>query len=133
MVVNAGETSLSVADALGPARLESALSGARTARMELYPDIVERGSWTVRETVRKPKARFFALLSCLWLLASVGASFPFWNGWPESFSGAECLCGVVIVLEPVFIVLAVVFWFSEQPRIIREMHRNPDYDIRRCR
>ncbi len=113
--------------------VESYSGGARTAGMESYPDIVERGSWTVRETVRRPKARFFVLLSFLWLLASVGASFPFWDGWPESSSGLECLCGVVIVLELVFIVLAVVFWFSEQPRIIiREMHRNPDYDIRKC-
>jgi hypothetical protein len=37
---------------------------------------------------------------------------------------------MVIVLEPVFVVLGAVSWFTEKPRIIREMHRNPDYDIR---
>jgi len=100
-------------------------------RMESYPDIVERGGWTVRETARRPRARFFTLLSCLWLLVSIGASFPFWDGWPQSFSGLEWFCTMLIILEPAFIVLAVVCWFTEHPRIIREMKRNPDYDIRK--
>ena len=82
-------------------------------------------------TTRRRKARFFSLLSCLWLLVSVGASFPFWNGWPESFSDLEWFCTMLIVLEPVFIVLAVVSRFTERPRIIREMRRNPDYDVRK--
>ena len=99
--------------------------------MNPYPDIVERGSWTVRETVRRPMARFFTLVSFLWLLASIGASSPFWNGWPQSFSGLEWLCSLLVALEPVFIGLAVVFWFTEHPRTTREMHRNPDYDIRK--
>src|SRR5256885_6572566 len=89
--------------------------------MESYPDNFETGSWTVRQTVRRPKTRFFALLSCLWLLVSVGASFPFWHGWPESFSDLEWFCGLLVVLEPVFVILAVVLSFTERPRIIKSL------------
>ena len=97
--------------------------------MESYPDNFETGSWTVRQTIRRPKTRFFTLLSCLWLLASVGASFPFWHGWPESFSALESFCGFVIVFEPVFIALAVAFWFTEPPFIIQEQYRDLDGEL----
>src|SRR5688572_25595575 len=99
--------------------------------MESYPDNFETGSWTVRETVRRPKARFFTLLSCLWLLASVGASFPFWHGWPESFSTLEWFCGWLMLLEPAFVALAIAFWFTERPLTIKEQHRSLDYELRK--
>jgi hypothetical protein len=99
--------------------------------MESYPDNFETGSWTVRETVRRPKTRFFSLLSCLWLFVSIGASFPFWHGWPGSFSEMEWLCGLIIGLELVFVVAAVIFWFTEPPRTIREQRRILEYGIHR--
>ena len=40
----------------------------------------------------------------------------------------EWFCSLIIGLELVFVVVAVTFWFTEPPRIIREMHRNPDCD-----
>ena len=95
--------------------------------MESYPDNFETGSWTVRETVRRPRTRFFALLSCLWLIVAFGASFPFWHGWPESFSGWEWFCSLLIVLELLFVIVAIVFWFTERPRIMSEQHRNLEY------
>ena len=95
--------------------------------MESYPDNFETGSWTVRETLRRPRTRFFTLLSCVWLMVAVGATFPFWDGWPKSFSGMEWLCGLIIGLEPGFVALAVVSWRTEQPRIRREQHRNLEY------
>lgn len=98
--------------------------------MESYPDNFETGSWTVRQVVHRPRARFFGLLSCLWLFVSVGASFPFWHGWPESFSGMEWFCVLIIGMEFVFVVAAVVFWFTEPPRIIREQRRNLAYELR---
>lgn len=103
------------------------LGGISIARMESFPDNFETGSWTVRQTVRKPKTRFLTLLSCVWLFVAVGASFPFWHGWPASLSDLEWFCGLMIVLEPVFVVLAVVLWLTERPLFIKEQHRNLEY------
>jgi hypothetical protein len=97
--------------------------------MESYPDNFETGSWTVREIVHRPKARFFTLLSCVWFLVSVGASFPFWHGWPASFSGTEWFCTFIISLEFVFVAIAVKFWFSEPPHTIREQRRILEHGI----
>lgn len=97
--------------------------------MESYPDNFETGSWTVREVVRRPRTRFFALLSCLWLFVSIGASFPFWHGWPESFSETEWVCAVIIGFEVVFVMVAVAFWFTEPPRTIRQQRRILEYAI----
>jgi len=95
--------------------------------MESYPDNFETGSWIVRQTVRRPRARFFTLLSGLWLIIAVGASFPFWHGWPEAFSSLDWFCSLLIVFELVFVVVAIVLRFTEQPRIMREQHRNLEY------
>ena len=91
--------------------------------MESYPDNFETGSWTVREVVRRPKTRFFTLLSNVWFFVSVGASFPFWEGWPRSFSGMEWFCILTIVLEFVFVTAAVVLRFIEPPRITHQQRR----------
>jgi hypothetical protein len=101
--------------------------------MESYPDNFETGSWTVRKIVRRPKTRFFTLLSCLWLFISVGATFPFWQGWPESFSATEWFCALIISLEFVFVAAAVIFWFTEPPRIMREQRRILEYGIQKNR
>jgi hypothetical protein len=91
--------------------------------MESYPDNFETGNWTVREVVRRPRTRFFSLLSCVWLVVSAGASFPFWHGWPDSFSETEWFCALIIGLEVVFVVMAIMFRFTELPRAIRERRR----------
>ena len=93
--------------------------------------IVEGGGWITRQTVGRPKARFFGFLSIIWFGVSLCASFPFWDGWPESFGYLEWLCGALIVPQPVLIALAVVFLLTEQPRTIVEEHRNPEYDRRK--
>ncbi len=95
--------------------------------MESYPDNFETGSWTVREVVRRPKARFFTLLACLWFIVAAGASFPFWQGWPESFSGLEFFCVLLLLLEVVFAGAAIYFRFTEPRRIVKEQHRKLEY------
>ena len=95
--------------------------------MESYPDNFETGSWSVREIVRKPKTRFFTLLSCVWLAIAAGASFPFWQGWPELFSGVEWFCLSLMLMEFVFAGVAVRFSFTERGRIVREPRRNLEY------
>jgi hypothetical protein len=62
---------------------------------------------------------------------SICASFPFWGGWSQSFGWLEWLCSVLLVPQPVFVVLAVVFLLTEQPRTIIEQHPNPDCDLRK--
>src|SRR6188474_3174616 len=99
--------------------------------MKSHSDIVESGGWITRQTIGRPRARFFGFLSVIWLFVSIGASFPFWDGWPQSFGYLEWLCSVLLVPQPVFVVLAVVFLLTERPHIITEQHPNPDYDIRK--
>jgi hypothetical protein len=43
----------------------------------------------------------------------------------------EWLCGLIIGLELVFVVAAVIFWFTEPPRTIREQRRILEYGIHR--
>jgi hypothetical protein len=93
--------------------------------------IVEGGGWITRQTVGRPRARFFGFLSLIWLGVSFCASFPFWDGWPESFGYLELLCSALLIPQPVFGVVAVVFLLTEQPSTIVEQRRNPDYDIRK--
>src|SRR5688572_15490216 len=98
--------------------------------MNQCSDIVAGGGWIRRETVVRPRARLFGFLSLIWLCVSICASFPFWDGWPESFGYMEWLCSVLLVPQSVFVVLALVFLLREQPRIITERLPNPDHDIR---
>src|SRR5262245_7977569 len=93
--------------------------------------IVHGGGWVARQKVGRPRARFFGFLSVIWLGVSFCASFPFWDGWPESFGYLEWLCSALLVPQPVFLVLAMVFLLTEQPRSIVEHHPKPDYDIRK--
>jgi hypothetical protein len=93
-------------------------------------EIVEGGGWSKCQTVGRPWARFFGFVSVVGLGVSICASFPFWNGCPESFGYLEWLCSVLLLLQPVFVVLAVIFLLTEQPRAISERHPNPDYDVR---
>jgi len=95
-------------------------------------DIVHGGGWMKRKFIGRPKSRFFAFLSVIWLAVSLCASAPFWlDAWPPTFSGVEWLCGLLILPEPAFIVLAIVFAVTEKPREMTEHIPNPDYDIRK--
>jgi len=42
----------------------------------------------------------------------------------------EWLCSALLVPQPVFVVLTIVFLLTEQPRTIVEYHPDPDYDMR---
>src|ERR1043166_5023687 len=97
--------------------------------MKLSIQIVEGGGWMTRNTVGRPRARFFAFLSLIWLVASLCASLPFWDGWPDSFGYLAWLGSAVLVPQPVFVALAIVFRLVEQPCSIVKRSRNPDYDI----
>jgi hypothetical protein len=95
-------------------------------------DIVHGGGWVKCQFVGRPKTRLFVFLSLIWLGVSICASAPFWlDSWPPSFSGVEWLCLLLMLPEPVFIVLAIVFALTEQPKSITEHIPNPDYDIRK--
>jgi hypothetical protein len=93
--------------------------------------IVSGGGWFTRQTVGRPRARFFGFLSVIWLGVSCCVSFPFWNGWPKSFGWLEWLCSALLVPQLVFVVLAVLFRLREQPRTIITQDSNPDYDVRK--
>lgn len=99
--------------------------------MKSSVQIVEGGGWITRQTFGRPRARFFGFLSVVWLLVSFYASFPFLDGWPESFGYLEWLCAALYLPQPVFIILAGFFLLTEQPRTITEQRPNPDHDIRK--
>jgi hypothetical protein len=99
--------------------------------MKSRSEIVAGGGWIKNQTTGKPRARFFTFLSVIWLGVSICASFPFWNGWPHSFGYVEWLCGALLVLQPVFALLAVIFFVTERPQIITEQQNNPDCDIQK--
>ena len=98
------------------------------ARAEKISEIVAGGGWVVRQVVGRPKTRLFFILSVAWLVVSVPASFPFLDGWPESFSEIELLATLLIAPHPIFIALAVWFSRTERPCIIEQELPNPDYD-----
>ena len=99
--------------------------------MKSSAQIVHGGGWLTRETVGRPRARLSGFLSLIWLSVSVVASVPFWEGWPQVFDWLECVCIALMVPQPVFAMLAVVFLLTEQPRPIIEEHPNPDCDDRK--
>ena len=98
--------------------------------MKSQSNIVEGGGSVTRRTLGRPHARFFGFLSLIWLSVSICASVPFWDGWPQSFGYLEWLCSALLVAQPLFAVLALVFLLTEQPRTITRSTPNPDYDLR---
>lgn len=84
----------------------------------------------MRQTVRRPRTRLFFLLSVLWLIVSAPASFPFLDGWPESFTEVEWLAIILIAPHPIFILLALFFSFNRTPCIVRDYRPNLDYEYR---
>jgi hypothetical protein len=65
------------------------------------------------------------------LLISVSVSSQFWDGWPQSPGYLDWLCITLLVPQPVFIILAGVFFLTEKPRVITEQLQNPDRHIRK--
>ena len=98
--------------------------------MEFNADIVAGGGWVTRKTTGRPVTRFFTFLSIIWCGVAICASFPFWEGWPGAFSTLDWLCGVLVAMEPIFIVLSIVFGLTEKRRTITQHEQNPGHDIR---
>ena len=111
--------------------MRSGRSWPGTTHMKSSAQIVDGGGWLTRQTMGRPRARLFGLVSFIWLWVSVCASFPFWDGWPHSFGRLEWLCSALLGPQPVFVVLAVVFLLTEQPRTITKRRPNPEYDLRK--
>ena len=99
--------------------------------MKALSRIVHGGGWIAQTYIGRPKARLFGFISIVWLAVSFCGSIPFWGGWPQSFGAFEWLGGLLLVPQPVFITLALVFRFIEEPRSVTEFHSNPDHDFRK--
>jgi hypothetical protein len=99
--------------------------------MKSCSDIAAGGGWVTREIVGRPKARFFAFLSVIWLFISLPASIFLREGSPESFGVLEWPCIVMLMFHPVFIGLAVVYRLFEMPRQMSQRLSNPEYDPRK--
>jgi len=99
---------------------------------ETGPQIVAGGGWTKRETIGRPKARICGFLSIIWLLVFVPACillWAFWSGPPSSW-WLKWLCGILLIPQPVFMVLAFLFRLFEQPRSITITERAKPADWR---
>ena len=92
--------------------------------------IIEGGGWHTRQTIVRPKARLFTLLSVAWLAVVGFGLFLFWSELVNA-SSWRWLYLLTGLPEPVFIVLAVVFRVTEEPRPINERRGNPDVDPRK--
>jgi len=90
--------------------------------MHSITQIIHGGGFSTRRTVGKPKARFFGFLSLIWLFVAFGASFPFWQGWPQALTYLEILCIVMLVPLPILILLTIAYLLFEQPRDHVEHH-----------
>jgi hypothetical protein len=81
--------------------------------------IVYGGGWSKRQIVGRPKARFFAFLSIMWLFVSVIASMAIWPLdrplLPLGFA-PTWLCSTLVILQAVFVLLAVGLRIFEKPR-----------------
>jgi hypothetical protein len=101
----------------------------RPNQMKPNSNIIHGGGWVERQTTGKPKASALTFISVVWLLVSICASTLFWNGFPGSFSWSDWLFISLIAVEPIWILLAVVFWLIEPSRTITERKPNPSYDM----
>ena len=81
---------------------------------------MQGGGWTNRETIGRPKARICGFLSIVWLLVFAPACILLWAFWgePPFSSWIKWLCGILLIPQPVFMMLAVGFWYFERPRKI---------------
>lgn len=77
--------------------------------------IVHGGGWITRETIGRPKARFFGFLSLAWLPLSVVATILL------SFLEDKRLtwiCVLLLILQAGFIVIAFILRICEKPKKI---------------
>ena len=96
--------------------------------MNLKADFVHGGGWVTHETVGRPKARFFLFLSVVWLVVSVSAGILVYSGSVELFPFHRWACIFLVALQVLFILLAVIFAFTEKPRIFVQRLPNPESD-----
>jgi hypothetical protein len=96
--------------------------------MKLCSDIAAGGGWVTREIVGRPKARFFGVLSVVWLFVALPASIVFLDGSSQPFGDLEWLCLLLLLPQPVFVGLAVAYRLFEKPRRLTERLGNPEYD-----
>jgi hypothetical protein len=96
--------------------------------MKSSTPIVANGGWTTRRTIGRPRARFFGFLSLAWLLLSAIAGLVLWADWPPRFDWLSGCLVLLLAVEPVWIALAAVHLFREQPREITQYLPNPDRD-----
>lgn len=86
------------------------------------------GGWQVGAVFGRPKLRRFGMLSLAWLLVALPATVVLVNGLEAGCSALGWTCVALIVPEAVFVVLTVVYWFTETPRTFTERIPNPDCD-----
>jgi hypothetical protein len=100
--------------------------------MSSISKFVYGGGSVSRQRFGRPKLRLFTLLATAW---STVSAVPLWmllsgTAGPVELSGLPLLCFAFVLPQPVFIALAVLFCFTEQPRHWTETVGNPDYDLR---
>lgn len=98
--------------------------------MKLGSNFVEGGGWTTCRASGRPKAQWCGLLSLLWLGVSLLSWSRFSDGWPYVFEYMDWLCIALVLPLPVFVILAVFYFFTEKPRAFMRSCRDPDYDLR---
>jgi hypothetical protein len=92
---------------------------------------VAGGGWFTRQALVRPKARFFTYVAVLWPLVPVLGTWLVFLGSSGDVLPSFWLPVALALPEPIFIILAVVFWFAEEARSVEVREPNPDFDLRK--
>jgi hypothetical protein len=105
--------------------------------MKSTHEIIASGGWRVEKHRLRPKALWFtgtsAAWSAFWIIPAVAGIFDQNTQSLIHWLLTDWLgrgYGLCLLLHPVFIVLALIFWFTEEPRDVAIHRKNPDYDPR---
>jgi hypothetical protein len=99
-------------------------------QMKTSPQIVSGGGWIKQQALIRPKARLFSILSLIWLGVAIAVLSSLCAQWPEFFASRPWLCAALLAPEPLLMVLAVMFWLTEAPRMTTTYSPLPDHDLR---
>jgi hypothetical protein len=99
--------------------------------MSLRTKFVCGGGFVDRQVFGRRKVRRFSALATGWTAIS---AVPLWlilsGQTGPDISGLTLFCASLTVPQPVLLVLAIVYWFIEEPSSWTERVRDPEYDER---
>jgi hypothetical protein len=85
--------------------------------------------WVERRVVIRPKTRLTTVFVVVWCVVSVTPADLISSHMVSSFSIVGIFCWLVVLLNPLFFLLALYFRLTEQPKIFNQKIPDPNYDL----